>query len=167
MVPLEIFSSLKGIWCSFRNVNSRSHQKQLLKVWALHYREMFGEKPHNGWVGNTKKTFRIWHFIQGFHRVLSAGKVEAQCLKMNCTSTCDVKAKVRSCLWESVCSLWVLTHWKRRQKNGRKSWDAVQQEIPDGKCAKIWINDLCFTCLLLISCCIDEILFLLTLDAID
>lgn len=38
---------------------------------------------------------------------------------------------------------------------------------PNRKWSKIWINDLCFPCLFLISCCIDEILFLVTLDAID
>lgn len=62
MVPLDVFSSLKGIWCSFQHVNSPTHQKQL--PWkAEHYitGKCLGERHLNGSVGNAKKMLRVWH----------------------------------------------------------------------------------------------------------
>lgn len=65
MVPLDVFSSLKGIWCSFQHVNSPTHQKQLL--WkAEHYitGKCLAERHHNGSVGNAKKMLRVWHLFR-------------------------------------------------------------------------------------------------------
>lgn len=68
MGPLQVFSSLKGIWCSVQHVNCPSLQKLLL--WkAEHY--ITGKCLEKGLlygsVGNAKKVqrmFRVWHLFR-------------------------------------------------------------------------------------------------------